>query len=230
MRKIHLDKFTKEQAIEYANTEAEIQGFAVDSIRWKNAFKHYLSFAVGTMSLGRNPRGTAKTTKLSKLFPEVLSKDGFAGRISKNSSLEAIQNRIMSSVTNLVKLFESNELEMKTTTTGHQQGHIENSDMSAFQLPNRTKDMSDEEYERLEKQVIRNWMVRDLLTSAVLESLMPFFTMTKADVDQIMGLINVDDATLQDIQKGSREEFIKKLRAVIDPKVKQINIKKIILG
>jgi hypothetical protein len=231
-----LDKYTKEQAKEFADNEAQIQGFDIGSPHWKKAFEDYCKFATSTMSVGRNPRG--KIENVEKLYPEVFSADGFAGKVARNYKsqvgqevdLKAIQNRIMSSVSNLVKLFENGVMGTKNTTKGAKQGHIDNSDISELQLPSRLPNESDDEYEAKTKDVIRHWLIRDLITNSVLESLTPFFELTKKDVDDIMGLIQAEEATIEEIQKGKRSEFVKRLSAVIGPKIKQVSYRKLILG
>lgn len=233
-----LDKYTKEQAMEYANNEAEISGFKVGSPHWKKVFEEYCKFATKTMSVGRNPRGRPKIASIEKLYPQVFGANGFAGKIAgkyksqvgQEVNLQAIQGRIMSSVSNLVKLFENGEMGTKNTTKGSAQGHIENSDMSELQLPNKPEGMSDDEYNQDARDVIRHWLVRDLITNAVIESLTPFFNLTKKDVDDIMDLIEAQEATIEEIKKGKRAEFVKRLSAVIGPKIGQVSYRKLILG
>lgn len=235
---VEVDKYTKEQATEYANTEAEVRGFPVGSARWKDAFKDYLSFAVTTMSVGRNPRG-AKYKVYTSLYPDIFGANGFAGKVEKNYRdqsgargipLNEVQNRVMSAVMNLAKLFENGILGTKNTTSGNRQGKIDNNQISELQLPTKEQGESDEAYEAKVEDVIRRWLTRDLITNAILESLAPFFSMTKADVDAVMDAIEAGNATLQDIHQGKRETFVKRLRAVVSPATARINYKKLIIG
>jgi len=54
--KVKVDKYTVEQAIDYANREAKLHGFDEYDDDWKKAYEHHLRKAISTMSLGRNPR------------------------------------------------------------------------------------------------------------------------------------------------------------------------------
>lgn len=237
---MEVDKYTKEQATEYANNDAEMQGYPVGGPQWKACFKGYIEFAKTTMSVGRNPRSLRNPSKaMQEFYPDILSSTGLAGRLARNYRgkdgkgvpLDAIQNRIMSSVTNLVKLFENAELGTKTTTDGSGQGLIENDKMSELQLPSKPKSMSDDEYNKLAREVIRKQMTRDMLTNMLLESLIPFFELKKSDIDTIMNNFNWKVATVQDFQKsGLRKSWIDALRGVIGKKMSSINYRKIILG
>ena len=237
MQKITLDKFTKEQATDYANTEAEIHGFEIGSDRWRKSFKEYVGFAVGTMSLGRNPR-VSHYKVYTELYPEIF-KD-FAGAAAKNYSRQDggkevkvtdIQNRILSSVVNLMKLFENGILGVKNTTTGNDQGQIDNSKISDLQFPIRGGADSDEEYDAVVKDVVYNWFVRDLITNCILESLTMFWKLTPNDVEEIMAGIHVeaDEKNLQKVSEG-RKQLIKRLRSDVKPSVSKLNYKKIIFG
>lgn len=231
-----LDKYTIEQAQLHANNEAELQGFEIGSPNWKTAFKDYCEFAKGTMSVGRNPRSAKNPIKaIENLYPDIF--DQISGRWAKNYRgqdgkgipVEAVRSRIMSSVTNLVKLFENAELGTKTTTLGNEQGKIDNNNMSDLQLPAKRSDQTPEDYLEATKSVVRAQMTRDLLTNIVLESLKPFMEMTGRDVHEIMATVNWDVKSAQEFQKsGLRKSWIQTLRGVIGDKFKNISIRKIV--
>lgn len=236
-----LDKFTIEQAKEFANNQGEIEGFEPGSPNWKDAFKEYCEFAKGTMSIGRNPRTARNPVKsVTALYPDIFGWDGIAGKLarsyqssegSRGIPLEAVQNRIMSAVTNLVKLFENGELGTRNTTIGNQQGKIADNHMSELQLPHKPAGMSEEEYTQLSREVVRKQMIRDLLTNVVLESLVPFFEMSKRDVSDIMDSVKWDVKSAKEFQRaGLRKSWIEALRGVIGKKFKVINIRKLIFG
>lgn len=239
MSKVFMDKYTKEQAMEYANNEAESRGFKAGSDKWKDAFKEYLSFAFSTMSVGRNPRGDHKYKVMIELYPEIFGDRGFAGKVAPNYltqegrrgvPLEVVQDRILSSVNNLMKLFENAALGVKNTTTGNKPGEIPNSDMSELQFPKRESGMSDEEYSLIADAVVRHWLVRDIITNSILESLAPFFRLSSADINDIMSGIKSRGVSVEDAMGEGREDLVKTLRAQVKPKVDQINYKKLVKG
>lgn len=235
-----LDNHTVEMAKEFANNEAEIQGFEIGSPKWKAAFKNYCEFATGTMSVGRNPRTQKNPIRVvSGLYPDILGANGIAGRWAKNYRgqdgkgvpLEAVQGRIMSSVTNLVKLIENSELGTKTTTHGYDQGKIADSNMSDLQMPTKMPYQTEAEYLEKTKAVVRAQMTRDLLTNVILESLVPAMEITKKDVDSIMSSVNWDVKNAKDFMAtGLRKSWVEALRGVVGPKFKSLNIRKIIFG
>lgn len=236
MQKIHLDKYTKEQAIEYADLEGEMNGFDRNDSRWKKAFKEYITHAVGTMSVGRNPRSHRYKT-ITELYPEMFGKNGFAGQVAEKMSgtsleqkFKGAQFRILSSVMNLVKMYEAGILNIKNTTVGDDQGKISNDKMSELQFPNKEEFGSKDEYETALRDVVFNWFLRDLITDCVLESLNIFVRLTAKDVEEIMGAINIEQASLKELVGQGRVEFIKRLRAQVLPRIQQINYKKLVLG
>lgn len=234
-----LDKYTIEQAKDHANNEAEIQGFEIGSPQWRQVFKEYCKFAEGTMSVGRNPRTKRNPIKnVTSLYPDIFASNEIAGRWAKNYQsqdgrgipVDAVNSRIMSSVMNLVKLFENAELGTKNVTSGHASGKIDDSSMSELQLPSKPQGMSEEKYIELSKAVVKRQMTRDLLTNIVLESLKPFFEMNRRDVEDIMKEVNWDVKSAKEFQKaGLRKSWIEVLRGVIGGKFKDINIRKMIL-
>lgn len=233
-----LDQFTKDQATEFADTEAELKGFPRGGERWKNAFKHYLTFAMGTMSVGRNPRGGHRYKVIVEEYPQVFGAEGFAGRMLKNmqvaegnqKSLEAVRARILSSVHNLMKLFEAGGLGIKNTTSTDKQGKIQNSEMSELQFPNKEEYSTKEEYESAVKDIVYNWFVRDMVTNCILESLTMFWTLSEQDVADIMDAVTINDANLKEIMGEGRAEFIRRLKAQVEPRIKSLNYKKLVLG
>jgi hypothetical protein len=241
MSNLHVDPITTQMAKEYANNEAEIYGFKIGGPEWKKAFKDHISFAVGTMTVGRNPLKKNPSHKYkikTELYPDIFGAEGFAGQAAKNyktesktpgTTLDAIQNRILSAVINLTKLFENGILGTRNTTVGKRQGPIPNADMSEMQLPAHEGEPK-EEYEAKVRDVVFNWYVRDLVTDAVLESLIPFFKLSKSDVDEIMGAINIEEADLKELMGPGRPEFVKRLRAQIKHKMEQISYKKMVIG
>jgi len=103
--------------------------------------------------------------------------------------------------------------------------------MSELQFPNRHEfEGSEEAYQAALKDVAYNWLVRDLVTNCILESLGMFFRLTEADVDDIMGVVKFDDATIKEVMTEGREEFIRRLRAQVQPRLKDLVYKKLVLG
>lgn len=237
---MEVDKYSKEQATEYANNEAEMLGFAVGSLKWKACFKEYIDFAKGTMNVGRNPRMMMRNPikAIEGYYGDILSSSGLAGRLARNYRspegkgvpLEAVQNRIMSSVTNLVKLFENAELGTKTTTTGRGQGKIDNNNMSELQMPTKFSGQSDA-YREAAVAVIKKQMTRDLLTNIILESLVPFFELKKKDIDDLMATFDFKTPDVSEFHKeGVRKSWIDALRGVVGKKFSTINYRKILFG
>lgn len=236
---VRIDKYTKEQAAEYADNECEVSGAPIGGSMWKGHYGEYLEEAKGTMSVGRNPR-TARNpvSSAAVMYNDILGKSGLAGKLASNYKsksgkgvpVDVIQNRIMSSVLNIVKLYENSVLGVKTTTVGDKQGRIEASAMSDLQMPPRPKDMTDEQYAVLARAVVKQQMTRDLLTNMMLENLIPFFNLQKQSVDKIMAATSLDDAKLEDLQKpGLRKEWVKQLRAVVGKRLRSIDFRQLLL-
>ena len=242
MSKYRLDPITKEMAEDYANEEARINGWKIGSNPWKNAFKSYVSDAMATMSVGRNPRGPGSHLYKVKteLYPDVFGKEGFAGKVAKDFitesksdkgvPLESMQNKILSSVSNLVRMYENGILGIRNTTVGNKQGKIPNNQMSEMQLPNKEEFSTATEFEAAVRDVILNWFVRDLITDAVLESLIPFFKLSEQDIKSILSELDLDKVPVKDLLKGGREELIKALRAKVKTKMDQVNYRKLVLS
>lgn len=239
MKAIKVSKYTKEQAEEYANNEADIHGFPRGSYRWKKALSEYLHESYHTMAVGRNPRpGSHRYKAFIAKYPEIFGADGFAGRVSKEyrtSSgskgipLEEAQNRIMSTVMNIVKLFENGIVGTMNTTVGRKQGKISNRDMSELQMPNKEEFSSPEEFEAAKKDVVYAWFQRDILVDAVLELLIPFFNMESDDVDHILGAISLEDTTADQAMGEGRMQLIDALRQVMKPKFSDLNYANMLL-
>lgn len=237
---IEVDKYTKEQATEYANAEADRIGFEIGSERWKKVFKEYLSFATSTMSVGRNPRGKNHYAILKEIYPQVFGENGFAGRMSRQYvdqtgskiTTEQAGDRVLSSVHNLMKLFENGGLGIKNTTKGNKPGKIPNSEMSELQFPDKKGFATEDEYFAAIQDVIFNWLVRDLVTNCILESLDMFFRLTPDDVAEIMSGVNmtVDSKDVTKFMGQGRAQFVKELSARVHPKVALLNYKKMVTG
>jgi len=235
--KIKIDRYTEEQAREYADNEAEIQGFKVGDLKWQKYFKEYLSFAYSTMSVGRNPRkGSKKYNALINVYPDIFGETGYAGKLAKNYytqsgergvTLESIQDRILSAVNNLVRLHENAALGVRNTTKGNKQGKIPNEDMSELQYPDRSEFSSDEEYKKVLEKVFFKWFQRDMIANAVLEGLEILSSLTKEDVEQILSTVNVE-GEIDEIKNQGREEFVKRLRSQFKNRIP--TYKKVILG
>lgn len=239
MSTIKISKYTKDQAIEFANNEAEIHGFPIGSQKWKTAFKNYLAESYQTMAVGRNPRhGSHKYKAFISKYPEIFGSDGFAGSVAKSyrvSSgekglpIEEIQNRIMSTVMNLVKVFENGVMGTFNTTKGSKQGKIKNTEMSELQFPNKNEFSSEEEFEAAKKDVVYNWFQRDILVDSVLELLLPFFKMQKSEIEKILAAIKLGDASIEHAATSGREELIEKLRSVVRPQMESVSYYKMLI-
>ncbi len=233
---LKVNETTKAQAMEYADNEAEINGFGRGSQKWQSALQDYIKFAIGTMSVGRNPRSFRYKTFVA--FYSALGDQGFAGEVAKNyvgpsgrkneTKLSDIQNRIIASVTNLSKLYENGILGIRTTTIGGEQGEIPNDKMSQLQLPDK-ESFKGSDYDKEANQVVRNWVIRDILSTIILELLMPFFDMTEADFNEIAKRINLDQAELSNI-KTDRKKYVEAIQREMRAKLSRINIRKLLLG
>lgn len=234
MQPVKVSKYTQNQAKEYADTEAEIHGFPVGGARWQTAFKKYLSESFSSMAVGRNPRVNSHQYRAFIVkYPEIFGEEGFAGKVAKNyisSSgekgipLVEVQNRIMSTVMNVVKIFENGIMNVKTTTKGRKQGKISSEEMSDFQMPNREDFKSDDEFKAAKKDVVYNWLQRDILVDAFLELLMPFFKLDEPSVERIMSKITIEDDGGKETAIGeNRILLIDTLRKIVKPQVDQIS-------
>lgn len=233
-----VDKYTEEQAKEYANNEAELLGFKVGSPKWKSCFKEYIDFALTTMTVGRNPRNirNPSLTSIKPIFVDMFSPSGISGELAKNYSgekttPEAIEQRIMSAVTNLVKLFEAGRLRNKVSTKGNY-GEVANDQMTNFQLPKRHTGMSDEAYKLQTNKVLKNWVTRDLLTAVLIETLTPFFMLEQSDIDEVFKRVGLEKGTIQAYQQGGRDgdryKMMKWIYANLSAKRMQLNLKKLL--
>jgi hypothetical protein len=221
VKNIKVSKYTQDQAKEYANNESEIHGFPVGSPKWSKCYKDYLTESYSTMALGRNPRpGSFKYKAFIVKYPEVFSSEGFAGVVSKayrtaqgekGLPLEEVQNRIMSTVMNLVKVYENGVMGTFNTTKGAKQGKISNAEMSELQMPNKEEFKSDEEFQAAKKDVVYNWFQRDVLIDVVIESLLPFFKLQKNEVEKILGAIELGDTSPEVAMGKGRLELVDKL-------------------
>lgn len=241
-----LDKYTKDQAIEYADNEAEVHGYDRNNPRWKKEFDEYCNFAVGTMSVGRNPRNLRNPTVASIIpyFPEIFAENGVAGQFSKHwpggrIPSSTVSTRIMTACTNIVKLFEAGRMGKKVKAAGRP-GLIDDSEMSAFQLPKKGVGETKEQYALKSREVLKQWITRDLLTALFLESIMPFLTMTRDDVEQIYNFIDREMqnklalSTIQDYQTGGshspRNQLLTELHKVFSNKKNKIDFRQILIG
>lgn len=240
MSTVHVDDLTKKQAEEYADQEGEIYGFNRTSPRWEKAFKEHLKFAYSTMSVGRNPRHliNPRGNELTyRNYPEIFGSDGFAGEVAKGyrarsgdvtENIETVRNRVMSAVSNLVKLFENGKLKMKTSPDFRKQGKITNEASSAFQFPPK-EGMNEDEYKGEIKDVIFHHFVNDLVTNAVLESLKPFFNMSKSDIEEIMSKVKIEEGSPKELMTKGREAFVKELKRQADQEFSSISYKRSVL-
>ena len=174
----------------------------------------------------------------TQYYPDIFGGQGFAGRVAKNFytqagekgvPLENIQNRILSAVNNLVRMFENGVMGTRNTTKGRAQGKIKNENISELQFPNREEFSNDDEFDAAVKDVVYNWLVRDIIVDAVIESLIPFFNMTADDVETIMAASNLDKADVNDAMKNGSDRLIKLLRSKVKPRVEKIKYKSLVL-
>lgn len=235
MSELKINENTKDQAIEYADNEAEIQGFKRGSPKWQNMVAKYIEFAIGTMAVGRNPRGY-RYKIYTTLYPEVFSSSGWAGQVAKNYAtqekepgvpVKEIENRILAALTNISKMFENGILNLRTTTIGNAQGKIDVLNVSDFQFPEKGS-MSDTAYKEAVQDVLKAWVTRDLSITILLECLKPFMKLTDSDFQRIADKINLDAINMSDIKKGQRETFIREVKRVLAPTFDKIDIMKIL--
>jgi len=239
MKKVILDKYTESQAREYANIEADIHNFKIGGPQWKKAFKDYVSEAYSTMAVGRNPRVKGLKYKLAtEAYPQVFGEEGFAGKVAANYigdggkkgvPISVIQDRILAAVGNLNRLHINGIMGIKTTTTTTKQGEIPTIEMSDLQLPKREEFPSDEKYRVEMDRVIRNWYALDLVSNAILEGLHVFFTLSRADVEEILQSVTYQGSLQEAVSEG-RVEFTRKLRELVKPKLAKLIYKKLLLG
>lgn len=246
-----LDPITKQQCIDYADTESDVRGFPRGSAKWKEAFKRAASEAIGTMSLGRNPRSNPRTSALKayiELYPDIFSSNGFAGKVAraykgkqdKAVDLEEIQNRILSSVVNLSKLFENGIGNVKTTTRGTQQGKIANDAMSDYQFPNKPPGVDEKQWANDIRTIVFNWFLRDAVMNCILESLSMFWQMSKGDISDVMQIVEIKALTdkqaegsessksLMETVAENRKRWIVMLQGRVHPAAAALNFKKLV--
>lgn len=233
---LKVDRTTKSQAMEYADNEADVNGFGRGSEQWQSALQEYIKFAIGTMSVGRNPREFKY--KVFTSFYRDLGSEGFAGRVAKEYigpsgkrgeyKLTDIQNRILAAVASLSKLYENGVLGIRTTTVGSEEGSIANDKISGLQFPNKTTFTGDN-YTAEVNRVVQNWVTRDIISTIILELLTPLFQMTEDDFRAIAKAINLEGATLANI-KVDRPNYISAIQKVIKSKMADVNIRRLLLG
>jgi len=239
MRRLHLDDITKDQATEYANNEADLKGFKVGSTKWKDAFKRHLSYAVSTMSLGRNPRTTMKRNPRDmKVWPEIYGEDGFAGAVHKNFKtksgeripLNEARDRIKGCITNLTYMMVNAVYNIKTTTKGNRQGKIPEGDMSDLQLRGTSETVDGDEKDALNKDVLYNQLALTTVETICQMLLVPFFKMKQSDIQAILDSISVEGKINAKDIAAERTRLEAQLRRVMEEKLRDIDVRKIILG
>jgi hypothetical protein len=235
---LHLDEHTKEQAIDYANAEADLHGFPVGSSKWKEAFRKHVGYAVGTMSLGRNPRGRNPRDEAN--WAEVFGASGFVGKVASNfkgkrgekPSAKEIAERVKSAVSALVYLYMNGIYGIKTTTEVSTSGKIKNSEMSDLQLHGAEGEegitADDARAENID--VVFNQLAMTVVETAAYEFLLPFLTMPKSDVDAILDKISVEGTASSKDMAKYRTETEARIKRAIGDKLKGLSFKKLVLG
>lgn len=235
MKTLTLDKNTREQAIDYANTDAEMHGHEKGSPQWKKAFKHYLSFSIGTMTVGRNPRRANPRDDLT--WPDIFGSQGFVTKVASNfkgkrgerPSPTEIAERVKGAVTTLSYLYLNGIYGMKTTTDVSASGKIPAKDMSDLQF-------ADGDAEVRNHDVIMNQLVMTLVETAVYEFLLPFFTMPKSDIDAILDQVTIENSQSNKkidtakLMAEFRTQMEKRVRQAIGSRLKNLSFKNLVLG
>ena len=226
--KLKVDKFTIDEANDYADRQGMIEGFSRGSNEWHRAFNHQLKKAVGTMSLGRNP--FRANPRDDSNWPEVFGDKGFAGIVARNYrgkagekvSKREIGERIKASVSALVYLYLNGILEIKTTTTTSQSGEINTSEMSDLQLSEAGSDVRNHD-------VAMNQLMLTIVETICYESLIPFFTLKPQDVVDIKDKARITGKISVKAMAEKRSEIEKELRSRIGSKLKKTDFGKLIL-
>lgn len=177
MKTVHIDDATKEQALEYANTQADLQGIERGSAQWKKFLEKYLGFAYSTMSVGRNPRATSREQidQLTELYPTIFDeKIGFLGRISKSrEEYQANSSRLIAAVKNITYLIVENVAGVKSDKKE-----------AGMQFPQKGS-MPEDRYNEVVADVIQNWVLFDIVEGSVYNALSVPLGFRKSDLDFI---------------------------------------------
>lgn len=233
MKTVNIDEYTKDAAVKFADREAELKGFAKNGEEWKRAFKKYLGFAFSTISVGRNPR-KAKNPRDMQTWPEIFSNDGFAGRVKsqyrgkdgERLELQEVQERIKSAVTALAYLYLNGVYGVRTTTKSSKSGKIDASQMSDLQL----RDSHTAGFEDTNIGIARNQLALTVIESGLYEFLLPFFNMPPEDIQDIVQSIKIEGKISAPGVAQARTELEKSIRQKIGDRLKNLSLKKLLLG
>lgn len=239
MKKIFLDEYTKEAATDFANNEARMRGFEIGSPQWKTCFKKYLGFAVGTMTVGRNP--IRRNPRDVGTWPDIFSATGFAGQVAKNYkgkegekvTLDEIQERIRSSVSALAYMYLNGIYGIKTTTQTSKSGKIPTSQMSDLQLHGAGEAASEDEKVTSQEEnvsIAKNQLALTIVESAIYEFLLPFFTMGPDQVKKIVDGVKIEGKVTAPGMADARTQTEKRIRKEIGDKLKNLRFDKLVIG
>ena len=234
--KVKIDKFTHDQAQDYADREGMIKGFSKDSAKWKNAYNQALSESLETMSLGRNPY--YRNPRDEATWPEVFGNDGFCAKVAfrykgkegDQVTKREISERVKASVTALVYLYLNGILNIKTTTATSETGFITHGKMSDLQMRGSEENFSVDAADEENIAVVMNQIILTVVETACYEFLLPFFTMNPNDVQKIVSKIDIKGKANSRAIAKVRTEVEKKLRERIGDKLKKISFADLILG
>lgn len=233
--KIKIDRFTQDQAVDYANREAAIHGFDRSSEKWKNAYKKSVSESLETMTLGRNP--FSRNPREEATWPEIFGNDGFCARVAFNYkgrdgekvTRREIAERVKASIASLVYMYLNGVMNIKTTTKTSDSGKIPNSSMSDLQLQGSAEDTTLEEAEIANMDVVMNQIILTVVETACFEFLLPFFVMKPDEIKSITSKIKVEGKpNVRGVAK-LRTDIEKRIRARIGDKLKKMSFADLVL-
>lgn len=220
--KVTIDQHTKAQAIDYANAEADLHGFATNSPEWKAAYEKHIRWAVGTMSVGRNPY--YKNPRDEANFKFVFGDNGFCARVAANYKAKRgdkptkreIAERVKGSINTLVYLFLNGIMNIRTTTEVAESGKIDPSQMSDLQLREGDKEKN--------KEVIDNQLIMTIVEVAAYEFMTPFFKMAANDIKDVLEGIQYQEVKSAKDMADLRTRVEKELIGRIRSKMKNITL------
>ncbi|MCE5317777.1 MAG: hypothetical protein LLG04_10550 [Parachlamydia sp.] len=235
--KVKVDRLTVDQAIDYANREAKLNGFDRNSEAWQRAYQRSLRESVGTMTIGRNP--FERNPRDENTWPEVFGENGFAGKVAYNYKgrtksgtrykKQEISERIKGAVSTLVYLYMNGIMQIKTSADTSASGKINATEMSDLQWRGSSENMSRSEADEENKKVIMNQIVMTVVETAVYEFLLPFFTMPESEIRKITDKIEISGKPSVKSLAEQRTALEKKLRQRIGDKLKKISFSKLVL-
>jgi len=217
--KVILPGYVKEQAEIFADSEAKRGTKA-----WENSFNRYCTelYSTSLIPAEGNP-ATAEHEVLVNAFSEIFDKFSSKKKDKRNN-----QKRLLGIIANLSNLFMELELGMKIHAD--RDADLGNdSQLSSFQMP-ITKGLSKDKTEEILKQKVFNRYVRLLVNTIVAESIIPFMSLSGADLKEIVATSGFKDHPANELKKSeSLMSFAMGIRSNLNHVFEHMDLKKMIL-